>query len=149
MARKEFNYRGYSLEELQQMPLDNVIQLFPSRQRRSLKKGFLPRQKKVLEKIRKLKKEDNKGGRPQIIKTHCRDMIVLPEMVGMTFGIYNGKTFVECYPTRDDWLLLWGVCNNQTKGSTRRSRYGSNQVIHVRAPQIRRNFHGKDQIRLQ
>ncbi|OPX60279.1 MAG: 30S ribosomal protein S19 [Methanobacterium sp. PtaB.Bin024] len=95
MARKEFKYRGYTLEELQQMPLDNVIQLFPSRQRRSLKKGFLPRQKKVLEKIRKLKKDENKGGRPQIIRTHCRDMIVLPEMVGMTFGIHNGKEFVE------------------------------------------------------
>lgn len=95
MARKEFTYRGYTLEELQQMPLDNVIQLFPSRQRRSLKKGFLPRQKKVLEKIRKLKKEQNKGGRPKIIKTHCRDMIVLPEMVGVTFGIYNGREFTE------------------------------------------------------
>ena len=95
MARKEFVYRGYTLEELQQMPLDNVINLFPSRQRRSLKRGFLPRQKKVLEKIRKLKKDENKGGRPQIIKTHCRDMIVLPEMVGVTFGIYNGKEFTE------------------------------------------------------
>jgi small subunit ribosomal protein S19 len=95
LARKEFKYRGYSLEELQEMPLDNVIQLFPSRQRRSMKKGFLPRQKKVLEKIRKLKKEDNTGGRPQIIKTHSRDMIVLPEMVGITFGIYNGKQFVQ------------------------------------------------------
>ena len=95
MARKEFTYRGYTLEELQQMPLDNVIQLFPARQRRSLKKGFLPRQKKVLEKIRKLKKEKDKGGRPVIIKTHSRDMIVLPEMVGMTFGIYNGKQFVD------------------------------------------------------
>jgi small subunit ribosomal protein S19 len=95
LARKEFKYRGYTLEELQQMPLDNVIQLFPSRQRRSLKKGFLPRQKKVLEKIRKLKKEEQKGGRPQIIKTHCRDMIVLPEMVGITFGVYNGKQFIE------------------------------------------------------
>lgn len=95
MARKVFKYRGYTLEELQQMPLDNVIDLFPSRQRRSLKRGFLPRQKKVLEKIRNLKKEGNKGGRPQIIKTHCRDMIVLPEMVGLTFGIYNGKEFTE------------------------------------------------------
>jgi small subunit ribosomal protein S19 len=95
LARKQFKYRGYTLEELQQMPLDNVIQLFPSRQRRTLKKGFLPRQKKVLEKIRKLKKEEQKGGRPQIIKTHCRDMIILPEMVGMTFGVYNGKQFVE------------------------------------------------------
>lgn len=95
MARKVFKYRGYTLEELQQMPLDNVIDLFPSRQRRSLKRGFLPRQKKVLEKIRNLKKEGNKGGRPQVIKTHCRDMIVLPEMVGLTFGIYNGKEFTE------------------------------------------------------
>ncbi len=95
MARKEFSYRGYTLEELQQMPLDNVIQLLPSRQRRSLRKGFLPRQKKVLEKIRKLKKEGDQGGRTRIIKTHCRDMIVLPEMVGMTFGIYDGKQFVE------------------------------------------------------
>ncbi len=95
MARKVFKYRGYTLEELQQMPLDNVIDLFPSRQRRALKRGFLPRQKKVLEKIRKLKKEENKGGRPRIIKTHCRDMIVLPEMIGLTFGIYNGKEFTE------------------------------------------------------
>lgn len=95
MARKEFIYRGYTLEELQQMPLDNVIDLFPSRQKRSLKRGFLPRQKKVLEKIRKLKKDGNKGGRPQIIKTHCRDMVVLPEMVGVIFGIYNGKEFTE------------------------------------------------------
>ena len=58
MARKEFIYRGYTLEELQQMPLDDVIQLLPSRQKRSLQKGFLPRQKKVLEKIRKLKKNE-------------------------------------------------------------------------------------------
>ncbi|QHN08519.1 30S ribosomal protein S19 [Methanothermobacter sp. THM-2] len=95
MARKEFRYRGYTLEELQEMPLDDVIKLFPSRQRRSLKRGFLPRQKKVLEKIRKIKKEGKTEGRPPVIRTHCRDMVVLPEMVGMTFGIHNGNEFVE------------------------------------------------------
>lgn len=95
MAKKEFKYRGYTLQELQDMPMDDVIQLLPSRARRSLKRGFLPRQKKVLEKMRTVKKESKRGGRPQIIKTHCRDMVVLPEMVGLTFGIHNGKEFVE------------------------------------------------------
>lgn len=91
MAR-EFMYRGYKLEELQKMPLDKVIKLFPSRQRRSLKRGFPPRHKKVLEKIRKYKRENKTD---KIIKTHCRDLIILPEMVGLTFGVYNGKEFVK------------------------------------------------------
>ena len=45
--------------------------------------------------MRKLNKEGSKDGRPVVIRTHCRDMIVLPEMVGTTFGIYNGQNFVE------------------------------------------------------
>lgn len=95
MARKEFKYRGNTLEQLQEMSLEEVITLLPARQRRSLKRGFLPRQQIVLDKMRKLKKEENKSGKPVVIKTHCRDMIVIPEMVGTKFGIYNGKTFVE------------------------------------------------------
>ncbi|MDL2246189.1 30S ribosomal protein S19 [Methanobrevibacter sp. OttesenSCG-928-K11] len=95
MARKIFKYRGFTLEELQDMSLEEVIKLLPARQRRSLKRGFLPRQKIVLDKMRKLNKEERKDGKPVVIKTHCRDMIVLPEMVGTTFGIYNGQNFVE------------------------------------------------------
>ena len=94
MARKIFKYRGYTLEELQAMSLEEVIELLPSRQRRSLKRGFLPRQEKVLAKMEKVDIENN-NGRPEVIKTHCRDMIVLPNMVGYTFGIYNGREFVE------------------------------------------------------
>ena len=94
MARKIFKFRGYTLEELQAMSLEEVIELLPSRQRRSLKRGFLPRQQKVLAKMEKVDIENN-NGRPEVIKTHCRDMIVLPNMVGYTFGIYNGKEFVE------------------------------------------------------
>ena len=55
MARKIFKFRGYTLEELQEMSLDEVIELLPSRQRRSLKRGFLPRQEKVLDKMEKVK----------------------------------------------------------------------------------------------
>ena len=95
MARKVFKYKGYSLEELQEMSLEEVMKLYPARQRRSLKRGFLPRQQKVLDKMRKLNKEGTKDGRPVVVRTHCRDMIVIPEMVGTTFGIYDGHNFVE------------------------------------------------------
>ncbi|OED29794.1 30S ribosomal protein S19 [Methanosphaera sp. WGK6] len=95
MARKIFKFRGYTLEELQEMSFDEVVALLPSRQRRSLKRGFLPRQQKVLDKMEKVKDMQTDNGRPIVIKTHCRDMIVLPNMVGYTFGIYNGKEFVE------------------------------------------------------
>lgn len=82
MARKIFKYQGYTLEELQKMSLEDLMKILPARQRRSLKRGFLPRQQTVLDKFRKLKKQEQKGGKPLVIKTHCRDMIVLPEMVG-------------------------------------------------------------------
>jgi len=95
LARKVFKYKGYTLEELQEMSLEEVMKLYPARQRRSLKRGFLPRQQKVLDKIRKLNKEGTKDGRPVVVRTHCRDMIVIPEMVGTTFGIYDGHNFVE------------------------------------------------------
>jgi small subunit ribosomal protein S19 len=95
LARKVFKYKGYKLEELQKMSLDELAELLPSRQRRSLKRGFLSRQQKVIDKMRRLSKSQKKGGKPVVIKTHCRDMIVLPEMIGTTFGIYNGKEFVQ------------------------------------------------------
>ena len=95
MARKVFKYKGYTLEELQEMSLEEVMKLYPARQRRSLKRGFLPRQQKVLDKMRKLNKEGTKDGRPVVVRTNCRDMIVIPEMVGTTFGIYDGHNFVE------------------------------------------------------
>ncbi|WP_456397846.1 30S ribosomal protein S19 [Palaeococcus sp. (in: euryarchaeotes)] len=91
MARKKgFVYRGYKLEELLNMPLDKVAALFPSRARRSLKRGFTQDQKKLIRKIRLAKK----GKYKKPIRTHSRDMIILPEMVGMTIHVHNGKEFV-------------------------------------------------------
>ncbi|ALV61924.1 SSU ribosomal protein S15e (S19p) [Thermococcus sp. 2319x1] len=90
MTRKEFRYRGYTLEELMNMSLEDLARLFPSRQRRSLKRGLTPEQKKVLRKIRLAKK----GKYKKPIRTHSRDMVILPEMVGITIYVHNGKEFV-------------------------------------------------------
>ena len=91
MARKkEFKYRGYTFEELLNMSLEDFAKLLPARQRRSLKRGLSPEQKKLLRKIRLAKK--GKYSKP--IRTHSRDMVILPEMVGMTIHVHNGKEFV-------------------------------------------------------
>jgi len=88
---KEFIFLGKTLDELKQMSVKDFAQLLPSRQRRSLLRGFSDSQKVFLSKVRKT----NKGEYKKQIKTHCRDLIVLPEMVGLSIYVYNGKAFVE------------------------------------------------------
>ena len=83
MAKKEFTYRGKTLEELQKMELKEFMILLPSRERRSLKRG-LTEQEKIL--IAELKNKDN-------VKTHCRDLIILPQIIGKKIRIHNGKSF--------------------------------------------------------
>lgn len=54
----------------------------------------------LIKKLRKAKKECPLNEKPAIVKTHLRDMIVVPEMIGSVVGIYNGKVFntVEIKP---------------------------------------------------
>lgn len=91
--RREFRYRGYTLEEIQSMPVDKLAEVLPARQRRTLKRGLKENHRKLLEKIRKLNEMGEKG-KKKTIKTHLRDMIILPEMVGFTIYVYNGKEYV-------------------------------------------------------
>ncbi|MEM3458261.1 MAG: 30S ribosomal protein S19 [Candidatus Bathyarchaeia archaeon] len=90
---REFTYRGYTLNQLQSMSMDEFINLLPSRQRRSLHRGLRVEQRILLENIRKAKEALRKGGNATV-KTHVRDMVVLPEMVGVTIHVHNGKEFV-------------------------------------------------------
>lgn len=85
MVKKEFTYRGKTLEELKNLSLNELAVLLPARQRRSLKRGLTEQQKILLKKIKK--NESN-------IETHCRDTIILPEMVGKTIKVYSGKEFL-------------------------------------------------------
>jgi len=85
MAR-QFTYKGKTLEELKQMSIEKFAQLVPSRERRSLLRGLTDRQRKLLENLRKYPDKFH--------KTHERDMVILPEMVGKKIGVHNGKEFV-------------------------------------------------------
>jgi small subunit ribosomal protein S19 len=90
MAKKEFFYRGKKLEEIQAMSLNDFAELLPARSRRSIKRGFTDSQKKLLEQIKKFKA----GKRKRPVKTHCRNMLIIPDMVGLMIHVHNGKTFV-------------------------------------------------------
>jgi len=91
---KEFRYRGFTLDELQAISMDEFIRLLPSRQRRSLLRGLSQEQRTLLESVRKAK-EATQQGKKTVVKTHSRDMIILPEMVGVTLSIHNGKDFTS------------------------------------------------------
>jgi len=97
--RLKFHYRGYTLEELKKMNMDEFIQLLPARARRSLRRGLPPRQKKLLERLRRAYRA-KKRGKDILTRTHVRDMLIFPEMVGLKIGVYNGKLYeiVEVKP---------------------------------------------------
>jgi small subunit ribosomal protein S19 len=86
MVKKEFIYKGKTIEELKKMSLNELAQLLPSRQRKTMKRGFTEQQKILLKKLRSNGKN---------IETHCRDMIILPEMIGKIIKVHQGKEFVN------------------------------------------------------
>ncbi|MAH43249.1 30S ribosomal protein S19 [archaeon] len=89
----ELTWKGKTLKELKAMPMEEFVKLVNARQRRSITRGFNDKQKKLLSDVRAWKD----GSKP--IRTHCRDMPIIPEMIELEFAIYNGKEFVKFIPT--------------------------------------------------
>src|SRR3989339_348094 len=92
MARKAFTYQGMTLEELMKLSVQEFAELVPAMQRRSLRRGLTEPQKVLLKHIRSKKAS---------VKTHTRDMVIIPEMVGITIRIYQGKDFVPIAITEE------------------------------------------------
>jgi len=88
--KKIFTFRGLTLEELQKLSLHDFLPLLPARARRSLRRGLNREQQTFMNRI----KTQNR------IKTHCRNMVILPEFVGKVISIHNGKGYhdVEIAP---------------------------------------------------
>lgn len=91
MALKIFKYRGKTLEELQALSHDEFALLLPTRQRRSYKRGLSDEKKKLIDKVQKKDR----------VKTHLRDMIIFPFMVGKTILVHNGKEYVGVTITQE------------------------------------------------
>merc|ERR1711994_906698 len=89
---RKFTYRGVDLDQLLDMNHEQLMELFPCRIRR--------KPMALIKKLRKKKKEAPVNEKPDVVKTHLRNMIVMPEMTGSIVGVYNGKTFnqVEIKP---------------------------------------------------
>jgi len=87
---KQFTYRGLSQKELEELPLEKLLKLYPARTRRSLTRGINDGKRKLIEEI----KATIAGKLKTAIKTHLRDLLVLPYMVGVTVIVFSGKEFV-------------------------------------------------------
>ena len=96
MAKKEFTYRGKTLEELKAMPIQEVAKLLPTRERRTITRGFTDAQKLLMKKV----EAASNGTYKKAIKTHCRNMVILPIMVGLKIQIHRGNKFdvIEIMP---------------------------------------------------
>jgi small subunit ribosomal protein S19 len=86
----EFTYRGHTLDELQAMRLDEVAELLPARMRRTIDRDLSVEHEKLLAEAREAEPEATAN---DPIRTHLRDMPVLPEMVELTFAVYDGSGF--------------------------------------------------------
>ena len=99
-AFRKFTFRGIDLDKLLDLTNDELMDLVTARARRRMSRGLKRKPMALIKRLRRAKKEAPTGEKPVGIKTHLRDMIIVPEMIGSIIGIYNGKMFcgVEIKP---------------------------------------------------
>ncbi|MFA5077639.1 MAG: ribosomal protein S19 family protein [Candidatus Micrarchaeia archaeon] len=90
MAMKREVYKGLEEEALKGMSMEKFMELANSRERRTLKRLSTNVQlKKLIAKVKEIKAKNPK----KVIRTHSREAVILPEWLGLTFGVHNGKEF--------------------------------------------------------
>lgn len=97
---RRFQYRGIDLEPLLDLSSEQLMDIVHARARRKFQRGLKRKPMGLIKKLRQAKKDAPANEKPAPVKTHLRDMIVVPEMIGSIVGIYNGKVFnsVEIRP---------------------------------------------------
>jgi len=88
VRKKEQVYRGKPLEDLKALDVRESAKFLPARSRRTVMRNF-----DSIEKF--IKRCEKKGVRNKRIRTHLRDIVIVPKLVGLTIGIHNGKAFQD------------------------------------------------------
>eukprot|EP00300_Choanocystis_sp_HF-7_P034877 c47950_g1_i1.p1 GENE.c47950_g1_i1~~c47950_g1_i1.p1 ORF type:complete len:148 (-),score=15.35 c47950_g1_i1:11-454(-) len=97
---RKFSYRGVDLDQLLEIPIQEFLQLTRSRIRRKFARGLKRKHYALNKKLNAAKKDVKVGEKPPVVKTHLRNHVIVPEMIGSVVGVYNGKLFnaVEIKP---------------------------------------------------
>src|SRR3989338_9282421 len=82
----KFIFKGKDWEQIQEMDMKEFLPLLAARERRALKRGFTEAQKSLLRNIH--------SNRKKFHRTKSREMIIIPEMVGIKLGVHNGREYV-------------------------------------------------------
>ena len=94
-AFRKFSYRGIDLDQLLDLSSEQLRDVVHARARRRFNRGLKRKPMGLIKKLRKAKQEAKPNEKPDLVKTHLRDMIVVPEMIGSVVGIYQGKEFQQ------------------------------------------------------
>ncbi len=86
LKKKAFTYRGIELKELQELDIREFAKLLKSNEKRTVLRQHDELQKFVI-------KCNKRTANSKLIRTHSRDLIIVPQMVGFKINVYNGKEF--------------------------------------------------------
>uniref|UniRef100_M4BFI4 40S ribosomal protein S15 n=1 Tax=Hyaloperonospora arabidopsidis (strain Emoy2) TaxID=559515 RepID=M4BFI4_HYAAE len=141
---RKFSYRGVDLDKLLDLNHEELMDLVNARARRRFSRGLKRKPMALIKRLRKAKAAARPMERPEGIKTHLRNMIIVPEMIGSVVGVYNGKEFngIEikvcvqncsralggCAGLQpEEWCTMLLVWYTRLPSSCRRSEYGATQ----------------------
>jgi len=90
---RRFFFRGLEVHKLLDLSHAELMKLMHARARRRFARGHVPMN--LIRRLRKAKKDAPEGEKPKVVKTHLRNMIIVPEMVASVVGVYNGMSFTQ------------------------------------------------------
>jgi len=86
LKKKEQTYRGLGIEELKKMDIREFAKLLKSNERRTIMRQYGEIERFLL----RFNKKTIKGKQ---IRTHQRELVIVPKMVGLKINVHNGKEF--------------------------------------------------------